>query len=347
MNTCYDLAIVGSGFGGSLLAMVARRLGLSVALIERGQHPRFAIGESTSPLMNLLIEQLAVRYGLPDLLPLTTYGAWQRAYPDLVCGLKRGFTYYHHEAGKRYQAAPDRGNQLMVAASPHDNVADTHWLRADVDQFLMRQAVALGAEYLDNTALASATFENGIGTLTGQRGGQAVRIQARLVIDASGPNGFLARALNLPTAPFADFPATQTLYSHFTNVPRCDTLTDFTTDSPADFSAEFETNDTPPYPPDDAALHHVFHGGWMWVLRFGNGVTSAGIAVEEWLAQELRLSEGEAAWTRFLNRFPSIGTQFADARPTRPFTYAHRALPTALKWLRETGGRCCRPPPPS
>jgi len=65
----YDLAIVGSGFGGSLLAMVARRLGRSVLLLERGRHPRFAIGESTSPLMNLLIEEFANRYDLPHLLP--------------------------------------------------------------------------------------------------------------------------------------------------------------------------------------------------------------------------------------------------------------------------------------
>ena len=98
MKPDFDLTIIGSGFGGTLLAMVARRLGLSVALLERGRHPRFAIGESTSPLMNLLIEQLAHRYDLPRLLPLTTYGSWQRAYPDLGCGLKRGFTYFHHRA---------------------------------------------------------------------------------------------------------------------------------------------------------------------------------------------------------------------------------------------------------
>jgi len=40
----FDLAIVGSGFAGTLLAMIARRLGRSVLMIERGRHPRFAIG---------------------------------------------------------------------------------------------------------------------------------------------------------------------------------------------------------------------------------------------------------------------------------------------------------------
>src|SRR5579871_6403133 len=118
----YDLAIIGSGFGGSLLSMVACRLGLSVLLVERGEHPRFAIGESTSPLTNLLLEQLAVRYDLPFLIPLTTFGSWQRTYPEIGCGLKRGFTYYAHQAGQSFNPALDRSTQLLVAASPRDEV---------------------------------------------------------------------------------------------------------------------------------------------------------------------------------------------------------------------------------
>ena len=49
----YDLAVVGAGFGGSLMAMIAHQLGLSVILLERGKHPRMVIGESTTPLSNL------------------------------------------------------------------------------------------------------------------------------------------------------------------------------------------------------------------------------------------------------------------------------------------------------
>src|SRR5436190_22695286 len=126
-----DLAIVGSGFGGSILAMIARRLGLRVALLERGRHPRFAIGESSSPLAGILLEQLADRYDLPRLKPLAAFGAWQRAYPDVGCGLKRGFSYFKHQAGRPVSVAASRGNQLPAAASPNDGVADTHWLRAD------------------------------------------------------------------------------------------------------------------------------------------------------------------------------------------------------------------------
>src|SRR5438093_1235463 len=107
--------------------MVARRLGLSVLLLERGTHPRFAIGESTSPLANLLLEELAHRYDLPRLLPFATYGTWKRAYPEVTVGLKRGFSFYRHENGRAFTPRPDRANELLVAASPADEVADTHW----------------------------------------------------------------------------------------------------------------------------------------------------------------------------------------------------------------------------
>src|SRR6478672_491179 len=92
----FDVAIVGSGFAGSLLAMVCRRLGRSVVLIERGTHPRFAIGESSSPLANLLLEELCDRYSLDRIRPLAAWGSWRRERAEIACGLKRGFTFYAH-----------------------------------------------------------------------------------------------------------------------------------------------------------------------------------------------------------------------------------------------------------
>src|SRR5258706_15681131 len=97
MSDSYDLAVIGSGFAGSLMAMIARRLGCSVVLLERGAHPRFAIGESSTPLANLLLAELAHRYDLPRIAPLSKWGSWQRAHPVIGCGLKRGFPFYHHE----------------------------------------------------------------------------------------------------------------------------------------------------------------------------------------------------------------------------------------------------------
>ncbi len=179
-----------------------------------------------------------------------------------------------------------------------------------MDYFLLQEAVASGAEFLDQTGLHSIELANvGATKLLGKRRGHAVKLRARLVVDASGPRGFLSRALRIGEKRFDDFPATHALYSHFIGVHRCDAMPDY------------EVAGAPPYPMDDAAVHHVFDGGWMWVLRFNNGVTSAGIVVTEEIAKELRLPEGEAAWRRFLARFPSIAAQFADAKAIRDFTW--------------------------
>src|SRR5437764_5503241 len=115
-----DLAILGSGFGGTLLALVARKLGYSVALLERGSHPRFAIGESSTPLADFKLAAIAERFGLDWLRPLAKYGSWKRAQPEIGCGLKRGFSFFRHQAGQPYRAHSDNGNALLVAASPDD-----------------------------------------------------------------------------------------------------------------------------------------------------------------------------------------------------------------------------------
>ncbi|PYI82491.1 MAG: hypothetical protein DME26_17470, partial [Verrucomicrobia bacterium] len=136
VNADFDIAVVGSGFAGSLMAMILRRLGYSVVMIERNKHPRFVIGESSTPLANLLLEELARRYDLPAALPLSKWGSWQREHPEIGCGLKRGFTFYHHIFNQPFD--PSRERQLLVAASPHDEIADTHWYRPDFDHFLVR-----------------------------------------------------------------------------------------------------------------------------------------------------------------------------------------------------------------
>jgi len=302
----FDLAIVGSGFGGSLLAAIARRLGWNVVLLEKGAHPRFAIGESTSPLANILLESLAVRHDLPDIAALARWGTWRRRHPEVAGGIKRGFSFYHHSPGR---PLADRAAQLLVGASPREDVADTHWFRQDVDAFLVAQARSAGAAYVDRIALEAPAFERGRVRLRGAREGRILEFDVRLLVDASGPRGFLHRALALPESPFPRMPATHALYSHFRGVGRVEDL-------------GVNGTEVPPYPVDDAALHHVFAGGWIWVLRFESGITSAGAALSPELAAEIRAEEGEPAWRRLLARLPAVARQFSGSAAIRPFVHA-------------------------
>jgi FADH2 O2-dependent halogenase len=337
----YDIAVVGSGFAGSLIAMIARRLGRSVVLIERGTHPRIVIGESSTPLSNLLLEELATRYRLAEIRPLSKWGTWQRAHPEIPCGLKRGFTFYHHYlsyAGAAIPSDPEHHRQLLVAASPHDAIADTHWYRAGFDHFLVQAAERAGVHYHDNVHLTRFTdcgnhvlLEGRVPHAPEARDGglpasssqsRAIAFRVRFVIDATGPRGFLHHALNLGELPVGDMPPTQALYSHFCNVGR--------------LGSAQSADDHLPYPPDDAAVHHIFPGGWIWVLQFNNGVTSAGVACTDETAAILGFADPVAdsgssdaqsryadAWDRLLARIPALHQQFARARPlnlARAFT---------------------------
>jgi tetracycline 7-halogenase / FADH2 O2-dependent halogenase len=312
MNAQYDIAVVGSGFAGSLLAMIARRLGRSVVLIEKGTHPRVVIGESSTPLANLLFEELCVRYDLPSVKPLAKWGSWQRTYPEIACGLKRGFTFHHHSLCGAPSFDPEHRDQLLVAASPHNEIADMHWYRADFDHFLVQEAQRLGVGYLDRVALQSYEDEADGVRLCGERDGSSVEFRAQFVVDATGPRGFLHRVLHLGENPLPEYPATQSLYSHFSRVGRLE-------------ETEFSRIDgPPPFPVDDAAVHHVFDGGWVWVLRFNNGITSAGVAATDEFAARLGFQEGAVAWRLLLDPIPALNAQFANARAERPFTHMHR-----------------------
>jgi FADH2 O2-dependent halogenase len=292
-----DVAILGSGFSGSLLALVLRRLGRSVVLIERGRHPRFAIGESSTPLANLLLEELADRYGLPRLRPLSKWGTWRAAYPEIGVGLKRGFSFFRHENGRAFPEDREHERQLLVAASPRDAIGDTHWYRPDFDQFLAGEAVAAGALHLDATELTGIEWTPSGATLSAA----GVEVRAGFVVDATGPRGFLHRTLGLGERPLRWLPPTRGVYAHFQGVERWDALV------PSDA--------VPPYPVDDAALHHVFDGGWIWVLRFGNGITSAGAALT---------GAGRPDWAELLRSLPAVQAQFAKARAVTPFVHAPR-----------------------
>ena len=305
-----DVAIVGSGFAGSLLALIARRLGLRVALLERDRHPRFAIGESSTPLANLLLEELASHYELPELLPFVKWGAWQRTRPDVGCGLKRGFSFYHHALGQRWSANPARSNELLVAASPRDEIADTHWYRADFDHALAKLAVQRGAELFEETVLRSIEWTATGAEIQASTQSTPVTFRCRFVIDAGGPRGFLARAIPLHETEFPSLPKTQALFSHFHGVSRWDELQPST--------------ERPPYPVDDAALHHVFDGGWIWILRFNNGVTSAGVAATDALFSRLGIAEGRPGWERLMDQLPSVREQFSAAQPCLPFRHLPR-----------------------
>jgi FADH2 O2-dependent halogenase len=308
-----DVAIVGAGFAGSVLALVLQRAGLRPLVLERGSHPRFAIGESSTPLANLSLEELARDYDLPQLHGFSEYGRWLRAYPHLACGLKRGFSYFAHRPGQPFQPEASHSNQLLVAASPNDEVSDTHWFREQFDAFLASEVQAAGIPYLDRTLIAHIDHGN-CWELSAQRDGAPVEVRAAFLIDATGPAGFLARALDIDTRPIGLGTNSWSVYTHFEGV---DLWENILRERGGDTSCH-------PFPCDAAALHHVLEEGWIWVLRLNNGVTSAGIAFNGEVRQSDPARSPEEEWQELLTKYPSLARHFRDARAVQPWVRTGR-----------------------
>jgi FADH2 O2-dependent halogenase len=71
-------------------------------------------------------------------------------------------------------------------------------------------------------------------------------------------------------------------------------------------------------------LHHVLDDGWVWVLRFNNGITSAGAMFDSTRRRPDPSLSPEEEWTALLRRYPSVARQFASARAVRPFVRTGR-----------------------
>jgi len=300
-----DVAIIGSGFGGSLTALLLERIGMTSVLIDRGTHPRVVLGESSTPVADLVLQSLTAKYDLPRIAPLSKWGPWQRAYPWMTCGLKRGFSYVKHVAHEPFQPRADHLNELHVAASNNDEDADTHWYRPEFDAFLVEEAQAAGIPFLDRTTILQLEGD-GPWLLRGERAGEPVQIRAGFLLDASGEGQFIARSRHIPNAPDGMRTHSRCLWGHFTGVARWQDQ----------YCATGGLADHHPYPCDASALHHIIEGGWMFVLPFNNGVTSAGFLLD---TRQYPLDSNvspEEEWAQLLRRYPAIGEQFARTELT-------------------------------
>lgn len=323
----YDALIVGAGFSGALLGRILARNGWRILLVDRQRHPRFALGESTTPLANLSLERLGRLYDLPDLVSLSTHGRWMATFPEVVRGLKRGFSFYRHEPGRPWGSGRDGTEaRLLVAASPNDRVADTHWLRADVDRLFSELAIGDGVELCEETVVESIDGEPGRWRLVLRRGEDVDQVEARLLVDASGRAGAVARRLGVGDGR-APASASALLYGHFRGVGALREMIPEACRRRA------------PYPEERAAVHHLIDEGWVYSLRFDDDRVSAGILLADPTARSsVAAGGGRAAaqqWREILSRYPSLEELLAEAAPLRELG----ALPRVQHRLAAASGR--------
>jgi FADH2 O2-dependent halogenase len=156
--------------------------------------------------------------------------------------------------------------------------------------------------------------------VSGSRDGNQFELRANFLIDASGPSGFLARQLSIPSGLEKTETRSALVFSHFDGVRL---MKDVVPGMPEG-----------PYPDDWAAVHHLIDEGWMYSLRFDDGVTSAGFlltpsgiaslkspGIGDVATKSSTASDASTLWRAMVRRYPTLENAFAEATPLMPISF--------------------------
>ncbi|HEY7221487.1 MAG TPA: tryptophan 7-halogenase [Candidatus Binatia bacterium] len=234
MNRTADVLIIGAGPAGALAAALLRRQNMEVLVIEREQFPRFSIGESLLPQSMEYLEEAGM-------LKVVDEAGFQ---------LKDG-------------AAFARGAQY-TAFDFHDKYSDgwstTYQVpRARFDHILALEAQRQGAE-LRFRQEAVAVDVSGVRPRVTVKDldGETYRIEAGLILDASGFGHVLARLLRLEKP--SRFPVRGAIFTHVEDHIAND---------------DFDRNKI------RITVHADHDDVWYWLIPFSDGRCSLGLVAEK------------------------------------------------------------------
>lgn len=296
----YDVAIIGSGMGGSTLACVLARQGLSVIVFEGGTHPRFTIGESMILETSEAMRALAEFYDVPELAYYSSENFY--SYIGTSHGVKRHFSFVHHTSGQHVDA--HRSLQAVIPKMPYGH--EIHIQRQDSDYFLTSVAISYGATVLTGTLIQDINVQpDGVEVITSK----GATYQAEYIIDAGGMKSLLANKFNWRHRDCLAH--SRTIFTHLVDVPCFNNVSLL----PQEFGH--------PYRLSEGTLHHIFKGGWLWVIPFNNHpqstnpLCSVGLQLDPRLYPQRDDVTPEQEFFDFIRQFPDIHAQLKDARPVR------------------------------
>lgn len=303
----YDIAIIGSGMGGSTLASVLARQGLSVIVFEGGSHPRFTIGESMILETSEAMRALAEFYDVPELAYYSSENFYN--YIGTQHGVKRHFSFVYHMPEKHVD--PQKTLQAVIPKMPYGH--EIHITRQDSDYFLTSVAISYGATVLQNTFIKDINVNlDGVEIITNKD----KSYHAEYIIDAGGMKSILAQKFNWRHRSLMSH--SRSIFTHMIDVPGFNEVT-----MP-------HTEFGHPYPLSQGTLHHVFKGGWLWIIPFNNHpastnpLCSVGLQLDPRLYPQRDDATPEQEFYDFIKQFPDIHAQLENAKPARDFIRVDR-----------------------
>lgn len=231
-QTEFDCAVIGGGPAGSTVAALVAAAGMRTLLMERDRMPRFHVGESLMPETYWIFKRLGVMEQLR----------------------KSAFV---HKVGVQFVGPSGRQFQPFhfKQHDPRECSQTWHVDRDAFDKMLFDNAVVKGATGLEGTRVLDVELRSeGSHELRVQHSNSREdRITARVVVDATGQQAFLANRLNLKI----DNPKLHkaAIWGYFRGAQRNSS--------------------------DDAELTTILHTDekrcWFWYIPLGDDRTSVGL----------------------------------------------------------------------
>lgn len=305
-----DIIILGAGFAGSLIGTILSKHGLKVAILEKGAFPRFAIGESTIPQTSAMMKLLSLKHNIPEFNNLSSF---QQIHKNITasCGIKRNFGFiYHGETNETllgYQLGALGSRKLNF--SPEAPV-ETHLFRQDIDIYINQIAEKYGCSIFQSSPVSNIKIADTISTIETSDS----TFHAPFIIDGSGFSSLLAKHFDLRTNKFIST-TSRSLFTHMTGVIPFDDIKKVKRKKAAKWH--------------EGTLHHIFDGGWLWVIPFNNyhsgnnALTSVGLQLDL-NKYPMNSLKPEQEFRNFLNKYPYIKKQFLNANPVRPWVKTGR-----------------------
>ncbi|CAM5480007.1 hypothetical protein STENM36S_02847 [Streptomyces tendae] len=238
--------------------------------------------------------------------------------------MKRNFSFVYHREDE--PTRPEECTQYPTWGPPLG--PDSHYFRQDVDAYMFHVAVSYGVTAYTHTMVDDVKFEEDGATLVTRNRGS---FRASYVVDAGGMRAMLPERLGLRQEP-PYRTRSRTIFTHMVDV------------RPFDAVSPPREQHGMPSPFSQGTLHHMFQGGWLWVIPFDNQSTSTSelcsVGINLDLDQYPRpddISAEDEFW-HHVRRFPSVARQFERARAVRPYVSTDR---TQFASQKVVGDRWC------
>ena len=317
----FDVAIIGSGIAGSSLGAILARHGLKVIIFEAKSHPRFAIGESMILETSEMLRSMAEIYSVPELAYFSSENYF--SHIGTSHGVKRHFSYLYHSKNQAHN--PAHLLQAVIPKQPYGH--ELHLYRQDSDYFLMTTAIRYDATVLQNTGVQDVEIESTRVQIIAESGDC---FEADYIVDAGGFRSLLANKFDLRDS---DLQAhSRAIFTHMVNVP----CYHHTGTSQVDFDIPFRLC--------EGTLHHLFEGGWLWVIPFDNHsqatnpLSSVGLMLDPRIHPIRKDVSPEEEFYSFIAKFPSLQSQLQSAKAVRSWTGTGRIQYSSKKIV---GDRFC------